>query len=344
MTNEILIILIASIVAAITLTLVITRLILLRNHQPKAAFIALQDERNKLNTEYAAIQCRAEMLQQKHNEMQEIANSKLEENLLLSNSLATVHQQAEDLGRQMSELSGRLGDYKSKWEVSARESIEKGNALHRLNAKQEEQAIRFTEQEASLQKMEIKMAKTFELLAGQTLEAKTNSFKETQAAEFTHLFAPLKQELTDLKLKLNETHTNASNERVTLFGQVKEMIGQTKQLSEQADNLTKALKGQAKQQGDWGEWILESILEYSGLTKDREYFLQHNEKNEQGNNIRPDVLVKYPDSRYMVIDSKVTLVGYDRLVATTDKNEQQILTGQLVRHLKAHIDALSSKL
>lgn len=343
MTNEFLIILIASIVVAILLTLVITRLVILKNHEPKANFIALQDDLNKVNNEYAATQSRASLLQENHEVAQTLANERLNENQQLNNHLATATQQVENLNRQINEVSERLQEYKGKWEVSAKEAIEKGNTLHRLKAEQEAQAQRFAEQEANLQNIELKMANTFELLAGQQLEAKTVSFKETQAAEFTHLLAPLKQELTDLKEKLNETHNKASDERVSLFGQVKEMIGQTKQLSQQADNLTKALKGQAKQQGDWGEWILESILEYSGLTKDREYFLQHNEKNEQGSNIRPDVLVKYPDSRYMVIDSKVTLVGYDRLVASTDKDEQQILLAQLVRHLKNHIDGLSSK-
>ena len=347
MTNEFLIILIASIVGAIIITfiitMVITRLVILRNHEPKANFIALQDELNKIHTEYAATQSRASLLQENHDAIQALANQRLNENQQLTQHVATATQQVENLHRQINEVSERLHEYKGKWEVSAKEAIEKGNTLHRLKAEQEAQAQRFAEQEANLQNIELKMVKTFELLAGQQLEAKTVSFKETQAAEFTHLLAPLKQELTDLKLTLNETHNNASAERNTLFGQVKEMIGQTKQLSEQADNLTKALKGQAKQQGDWGEWILESILEYSGLTKDREYFLQHNEKNEQGSNIRPDVLVKYPDSRYMVIDSKVTLVGYDRLVASTDKEEQQILLAQLVRHLKNHIDGLSSK-
>ena len=343
MTNEFLIILIASVVAAIVLTLIITRLIILKNHEPKAVFTALQDELNKLNTEHASTQSRATMLQQQYDAVHALASERLDESQRLNSLLATALQQVENMNRQTEDLAGQLKDYKQKWESSSREAIEKSNTLARIKAEQEAQALRFQQQETSLQNIELKMAKTFELLAGQTLEAKTVSFKETQAAEFTHLLAPLKQELTDLKQKLNETHTNASAERNTLFGQVKEMIGQTKQLSEQADNLTKALKGQAKQQGDWGEWILESILEYSGLTKDREYFLQHNEKNEQGNNIRPDVLVKYPDNRYMIIDSKVTLVGYDRLVANTDKDEQLILLAQLVRHLKTHIDGLSSK-
>ncbi|MEO7309627.1 MAG: DNA recombination protein RmuC [Chitinophagaceae bacterium] len=347
MTNEYFITLIASIAGAIFVTLiiaiVITRLVMLRKYEPKASFVALQDEFNKLQVEHASLNSRAEMLLQQDAAAHALAKERLDESQLLSTNLATASQRVQNLDQHASDLAEQLKDYRAKWEISAKESIEKGNNLHRLKAEQEAQAERFLLQEATLQNMEAKMAKTFELLAGQTLDSKTNSFKETQAAEFTHLLAPLKQELTDLKLKLNETHTNASAERNTLFGQVKEMIGQTKQLSEQADNLTKALKGQAKQQGDWGEWILESILEYSGLSKDREYFLQHNEKNEGGSNIRPDVLVKYPDNRYMVIDSKVTLVGYERLVASTEKDEQQMLLAALVRHLKAHIDGLSSK-
>jgi len=343
MSQEFIIILASSVVGAIILSVIITRLVILRNHEPKSLLLSIQDELNLLKNEHASVVSRSGLLQEHHDNAVKLNTDRLAEIQELHSNFATVVQQAENFQQQAVQLAEQLTTYKTKWETSSKELIEKGNHLSRMKAEQDAQLQRFHQQEVDLQNIKLEMTKTFELIASQTLEAKTTSFKQAQADEFTHLFSPLKQELADLKLKLDTSHNHASAERNTLFGQVKEMIGQTKQLSEQADNLTKALKGQVKQQGDWGEWILESILEYSGLTKDREYFLQMNEKNEEGKNIRPDVVVKYPDNRYMILDSKVSLVGYDRLIASKDVAEQQILIAQLVRHIKNHIDGLSSK-
>jgi DNA recombination protein RmuC len=114
-------------------------------------------------------------------------------------------------------------------------------------------------------------------------------------------------------------------------------------LSEQANNLTQAFRGSVKHQGNWGEMILESILEYTGMQKDIHYFVQHRTTNDEGDSIQPDVLVKYPDSRTIVIDSKVSLIHYENFYKSTEPVVQQQQLALLVRSIKAHIDGLSGK-
>jgi DNA recombination protein RmuC len=124
---------------------------------------------------------------------------------------------------------------------------------------------------------------------------------------------------------------------------VKELIEQTNKVSAEANNLATALKGKPQKRGNWGEMILERILESSGLTKDMEYFIQQSIKDEEGNNLRPDVIVRLPDERTIIIDSKVSLIAYDKFVATEDADEQKAFLDEHVNSMYLHIDQLSSK-
>lgn len=343
MDTPLILIFIGTVIGAVVLTIILTRSLVMKDRVLRTDMDQLKERYDQLFGEHAALRS----LQEEQKAQLHIALEKAEQLTAAlrntSNDLHTERQRSQDLQLRCDGLMEEAKEYRNKYEQSGKEAIEKGNEISRMKAEFASQQQRFTEQELAWKQMQDSMKTTFEALAGNTLEAKTTAFKQTQESEFKHLMEPLKQELTLLKEQLDMSHRQASQERNSLFGQVKEIIGQTKVLSDQAENLTKALKGQAKQQGDWGEWILESILEYSGLIKDREYFVQANEKNEEGRNIRPDVIVKYPDQRYVIIDSKVSLVGYDRIVASEDPDEQRLLTGKLVRHLKDHIDDLSSK-
>ena len=197
MTQEYLIILIASVLTAILITVlltwIITRLVILKNHEPKVSLIAAQAELNALKNEYASTVSRLDMLQENHDQLNKIAALRLEEIQDLNSGFATAVQQAENLQEVAEKLSEQLHTYKLKWEHSSKELIEKTNTLSRIKAEQEAQQQRFLQQEQNLLNIETKMGQTFELLAGQTLEAKTTAFKTTQAEEFTHLLAPLKQ-------------------------------------------------------------------------------------------------------------------------------------------------------
>lgn len=183
----------------------------------------------------------------------------------------------------------------------------------------------------------------FEKIANQIFEEKSNKFTENNRKNIEALLTPLKDDIGKFKIKVEETYNKESKERYTLESKVKELIEQTNKISAEANNLATALKGQIKKQGNWGEMILERILEASGLTKDREYFVQQTIKDEEGKNLRPDVLINLPDNRIIIIDSKVSLVAYDRFAATQIVEDQKIYLNEHLKSIYGHINDLSEK-
>jgi len=183
----------------------------------------------------------------------------------------------------------------------------------------------------------------FEKIANKLFEEKSSKFTETNKANIETLLNPLKEDINKFKTKVEETYDKESKQRFSLEEKVKDLIEQTNKVSAEANNLATALKGKPQKRGNWGEMILERILESSGLTKDREYFIQQSMKDEDGNILRPDVRVNLPDERVIIIDSKVSLVAYDKLVATENVDEQKILLDEHLKSTCDHINQLSSK-
>jgi DNA recombination protein RmuC len=183
----------------------------------------------------------------------------------------------------------------------------------------------------------------FEKIANQIFEEKSNRFTETNKTNIETLLNPLKEDIGKFKTKVEETYDKEAQQRFSLEQRVKELIEQTNKVSSEANNLASALKGQTKKQGNWGEMILERILETSGLTKDREYFVQQTIRDEEGNQKRPDILVKLPEERVIIIDSKVSLIAYDRFAAADTTEEQAVFLQEHLKSIRTHIDDLSSK-
>jgi len=183
----------------------------------------------------------------------------------------------------------------------------------------------------------------FETIANKLLEEKSSKFTETNKANIETLLNPLKEDINKFRTKVEETYDKESKERFSLEGKVKDLIEQTNKVSAEANNLATALKGKPQKRGNWGEMILERILESSGLTKDREYFIQQSMKDEEGNNLRPDVRVNLPDERVIIIDSKVSLIAYDKFVATESSDEQELFLAEHLKSTYTHIDQLSAK-
>ena len=183
----------------------------------------------------------------------------------------------------------------------------------------------------------------FEKIANKLFEEKSSKFTETNKTNIETLLNPLKEDINKFKTKVEETYDKESKERFSLEKVVKELQEQTNKVSAEANNLATALKGKPQKRGNWGEMILERILESSGLTKEREYFIQQSMKDEEGNILRPDVKVNLPDERVIIIDSKVSLVAYDKLVATENAEEQKIFLAEHLKSTYDHIDQLSSK-
>jgi len=191
----------------------------------------------------------------------------------------------------------------------------------------------------------------FKNLAQNILEEKTQKFTEVNEQKMKAILDPLKNELGTFKQKVEETYDKESKERFSLGKEIERLVVMTQQVSTDANNLTTALKGNNKMQGNWGEMILESLLENSGLAKGREYFLQEFIKDNAGNIIRdesgsglqPDVTICYPDKRKIIVDSKVSLVAWDQFIAEEDAEAQQRCLQQHIKSIRLHIDGLSKK-
>lgn len=183
----------------------------------------------------------------------------------------------------------------------------------------------------------------FEILAKRIFEENSEKFTKVNKISIEGILNPLKENIDSFKKKVEETYDKEAKERFSLSDRVKELIEQTNKVSAEANNLASALKGQSKTRGNWGEMILESILQQSGLEKDREYFVQPNIKDEQGRNQRPDVIISLPDNRAIIIDSKVSLLAYDALMAADTPELQSRKTKEHILSVKAHVDSLHSK-
>lgn len=188
-----------------------------------------------------------------------------------------------------------------------------------------------------------KFSNEFKLLADQILEDKTQRFTKMNQENLDRLLKPLGENIQQFQKQVQEVYEKESKERFSLGNEVKQLRELNQTISQEAKNLTDALKGQAKTQGNWGEMILESILEKSGLVKGREYTVQESIKDVDGRRFQPDVIITYPDKGRVIVDSKVSLVAYERYSSSTNKEEQDKALGEHLRSIRSHIDSLSSK-
>jgi len=212
-----------------------------------------------------------------------------------------------------------------------------------LSAQNENLHNLLTIQKDEITKMQELAKSEFQNLANKILEEKTEKFTALNQNNLKILLDPLGENLEKFKNRVNEVYENEARERFSLNNTIKLMMEQTTKVSQEANNLATALKGQTKTQGDWGEMILERILEDSGLTKDREYFSQYNIKNEAGENQRPDFVLKLPGNQLVIIDSKVSLNAFERMSSAKNDEERTQNLQLHIAAVKKHIDTLALK-
>lgn len=206
-------------------------------------------------------------------------------------------------------------------------------SLQQLLDSQKEEIVKIQE-EAKLQ---------FENLANKILEEKTLKFTEQNQQNLKNILNPLQEKITDFEKKVENTHKESIDYHAALRQQILGLKEMNLQMSKETLNLTKALKGDSKIQGNWGELVLERVLEKSGLEKGREYEIQKSFTTEEGNRVQPDVIINLPDGKKMIVDSKVSLTAYEKYINEEDDEQKNNFLKEHVNSLKRHVEQLGSK-
>lgn len=326
-------------------------------HKLTQQIVSLQSTLQSSDTELTATKITAsnnvillQNLQQKINELNISLLDETNQNELLSKELEQKNQAIAITAIQLNNALQAQEAQKESLEVkegiittSLSRITELSNEVNKLSVHNNAFAEKLATQKQEVIQLQENAQLQFEKIARLIFEEKTARFTETNKQNMESLLAPLKADINNFKIKVEETYDKESKQRFSLEEKVKDLIEQTNKVSNEANNLASALKGQNKTQGNWGEMILERILETSGLTKDREYFTQQTIKTEDGKNLRPDVFVHLPDNRVIIIDSKVSLNAYERYYSATESAEQKNHLASHMNSIYSHINELSNK-
>ena len=195
----------------------------------------------------------------------------------------------------------------------------------------------------SLNEAKEALTSQFKNLANEILEDKSKRFTEQNAASLDALLKPLQTKLSEFKEQVNNSYGNEARERFALKSEIERLANLNLRMSDETRSLTQALKGDSKVQGNWGELVLESILESSGLRKGEEYVVQDSHTQVDGSRLQPDVVIKLPEGRSLVVDSKVSITAYARHAETTDADTAEHELAAHIQSLRQHIQGLSGK-
>jgi len=242
--------------------------------------------------------------------------NQFEKQLIASNTeKETIRSEKESLAIQ---LSKKETDFENLWE-------------------------RNKEQKQEVEQLQEKFTKEFENLANKILEEKTTKFTEQNKENLKNILSPLQDKIQLFEKKVEDTHKESIDYHAALRQQILGLREMNEQMSKETINLTKALKGDSKMQGNWGELVLERVLEKSGLEKDREYFVQQSFVTEEGNRVFPDVVINLPDGKKMIVDSKVTLTAYERYINEEDDHLKAQHLKEHVISINRHVEQLGNK-
>ena len=256
---------------------------------------------------------------------------------------ASLEEKVNGLLRQIEQLKTQVQET-----VQERETIrtEKESLAIQLSKKEgdfDNLWERNKEQKQEVEQLQEKFTKEFENLANKILEEKTNKFTEQNKENLKNILSPLQEKIQLFEKKIEDTHKESIDYHAALRQQILGLREMNAQMSKETLNLTKALKGDSKMQGNWGELILERVLEKSGLEKGREYEVQQSFITDEGNRVFPDVVINLPDGKKMIVDSKVTLTAYERYINEEDDDAKVQHLKEHVMALKRHVDQLSAK-
>lgn len=244
---------------------------------------------------------------------------------------------------ELERLRGEISVYQSEIKEN-RENITSLSAeLSQKVTQNEFLSTKLEEQKQELDKLQQRFMVEFENLANRIFENKSQKFTEQNKQNLEIILNPLKENIKEFKQKVEDSYEKENNARVGLQTEIKRLYELNQHMTKEAQELTRALKGDSKSQGNWGEYILETVLEKSGLVRDREFVMQESLIDSEGNRKQPDVIINLPEKKHMIIDSKVSLNAYEKYCnAESDEIRMQALKAH-VGSIKNHIKELSSK-
>ena len=253
--------------------------------------------------------------------------------LVLRNSFTSQTSKAEERNRIYEEnnklLTSELASERSK-------IIELNSSLSSLRTD-------YNNKKEEIEQLQRKFTTEFENLANKIFEEKTNKFSEQNKSNLAEILNPLREKISDFEKKVEENSKESIRGHASLREQLQMLKDMNQQITQEAKNLTLALKGGTKTQGSWGEFILESILEKSGLLKGREYKIQEVIYSDEGRRFQPDVIISLPENKSIVIDSKVSLTAYEKFISGDDEIQRQLSLKEHITSIRNHIRNLSSK-
>lgn len=292
----------------------------------------LQNHANRINE----LETLIEQERSANRQQNEILNQQRQEFSRISAEHATLQNQSQE----QKESHQRQQSQIESLQIEKQDLFAKNAELTAINENLQQS---LKNQREEIEKIQEMAKNEFKNLANEILEEKSKKFTEANRENLDTLLKPLGENLETFKKRVNEVYDNEARERFSLNNTIKLMMEQTTKVSQEANNLATALKGQTKTQGNWGEMILERILEDSGLCKDREYFSQYNIKTESGENQRPDFVLKLPGNQIVIIDSKVSLNAYERMCSAETEDDRKHNLGLHIAAIKKHIDTLALK-
>ncbi len=279
------------------------------------------------------------LVQEKIDLTQRVSSSETENVSLLKK----IQEQKEELENVRNQFAEENTLQKKESQALIDEKIELTRRVSTLKTENENLLTKLQEQKKELEDIHKKFSSEFENIANRLFEKSSEKINKQGSEQLEVVLKPFKERLTELKSQISDTYEKDTKQRIQLHEQVKQLFDLNQQISTDAKNLTNALKSNTKTQGDWGEEILENILQQSGLRKGMEYDVQNSFVNEKGKTLRPDMIVHYPDNRDIIIDSKVSLTAYERYTSAETLNEKESYLKAHLESIRMHIKQLSEK-
>lgn len=255
---------------------------------------------------------------------------------------SSLEERQSQLNNTIQELKENLSKLELDKEEIRREKDFLNTELTRRNTEFENLQQQNLKRDQELEERQKQLRKDFELLATKILDEKSEKFTLQNKENIKNILNPLEEKIKTFEKKVEDSQKESISMHSALKEQLLGLKDLNLQMTKEATNLTKALKGDSKAQGNWGELVLERVLEKSGLEKDREYFVQQSFKSENGSRLMPDVVIHLPDNKKMIIDSKVSITDYNRYVNAEDHEKSLYLKAHL-NSIKKHIEQLSDK-